>query len=97
VGESSCEQARAGVASGAAGAASPDEVASLCDEADAMETLRNLTLPIGLGAAILGVVLIGTSDTIFGDDAREERAGHWRLRVSGGPDGAAATATVSFF
>jgi hypothetical protein len=95
-GESSCDRARAGVASTAAGAASAEEVASLCDEADTMESLRNIPLPVGLGAALLGLVLLGTSDSVSGGDAADERAGHWRFRVGGGPDGAGAIAAVSF-
>lgn len=95
-GESSCDQARAGLPSSAAGAASPQEVADLCDEADALETLRNVTLPIGLVAALVGLVLIGTSDTVNGDAESDDQARAWRLQVGAGPRGGGATVSVSF-
>jgi hypothetical protein len=83
-GESSCELARQGVASTRADASSPADVASQCDEVDSMLILRNVALPIGLVASIVGTVLIGTSDTVVGP----EQARNWDVRLNVGGGGA---------
>jgi hypothetical protein len=95
-GESSCERARAGAVVSTAGAPSPSEIADLCDEADSMEVLRNVTLPLGLALGILGVVLVGTSDTVNGPSDTEGEARGWRVRGGVGPSGGAASLAISF-
>lgn len=95
-GESSCDAARAGFVSTADGAASPGAVEDLCDEAEALEVVRNVALPVGAAATLVGLLLIGTSDTVNGPSRGEEQARAWRLQVGAGPAGAAAALTVSF-
>jgi len=76
-GDSSCEAARQGVVSAKAGAAAPSDVAALCDRIDSTLLLRNVTLPIGLVASVVGTVLIGTSDTVVGN----EQARSWDVQL----------------
>jgi hypothetical protein len=75
--QSSCDRARQGVVSARAGAAAPSDVAALCDRIDSTLLLRNVTLPIGLVASVLGTVLIGTSDTVVGT----EQARSWDVQI----------------
>ncbi|RLB65169.1 MAG: hypothetical protein DRI90_02700 [Deltaproteobacteria bacterium] len=93
-GQSSCEWVRSGHVSSAAGASSPDTVADLCDEAESMEVLRNVALPIGAAATFVGLLLIGTSDTV---DRRADQGRAWRVRVGMGPHGGAASVAIGFF
>ena len=95
-GESSCDRARAGTAVSAPDAPSPGEIADLCDEADSMEALRNAALPIGLALGILGVVLIGTSDTVNGPPDKVHEARRWRVNGGVGPSGGSASLQISF-
>lgn len=95
-GESSCEAARSGFVSPADGAASAASVVEICDEADSMEMLRNVALPVGAAVAVLGLVLIGTSDTVNGPDEGGDEAAAWRLRLQAGPTGAGAAVTMPF-
>jgi hypothetical protein len=71
-------------------------VEDLCDEAESLEILRNVAIPIGAVATVVGLVLIGTSDTVNGTANDAEQAGDWRLHVGAGPTGANAAVTVSF-
>ena len=89
---SSCEMARQGVASTRADASSPADVASQCDELDSVLILRNVALPIGLVASVVGTVLIGTSDTVVGT----EQARAWDVRVNVGHDVAALSVEGRF-
>ena len=96
-GESACEAARAGTELAAASPSAAD-ITSLCDEADSMEALRNITLPLGLVLGVAGLALLGTSDTVSGPghDSSSASSRRWRLDAGAGPAGASASFAWAF-
>jgi hypothetical protein len=95
-GQSSCDAARAGFDSGAAGVASPGEVADRCDELETLEVVRNVLLPVGVVTSVVGILLVGTSDTVNHVAPRAGEARRWRLDVGGSPDGGSAAVTLTW-
>jgi hypothetical protein len=94
-GESSCDAARDGYVLGA-GAPQPGPVEDLCDEVEALEIVRNVAIPVGAVATAVGLLFLGTSETVNGPDRDDEQARSWRLHVGAGPSGASAAVTVVF-
>jgi hypothetical protein len=95
-GESACEKARAGFDAGT-GAASPEDVAALCDEAERLEIVRDVALPVGFLATAVGLWLVGTSDTVNGAEPAARRAARrWRGQLGVGPDGAGASVSLAW-
>jgi len=96
--QSACDEAEAGTSVNVAGAASPEQVAVICSDADGYQSLQIASGILGGAMLGLGGYLIITSDTVS-SPASDERYNakptiHFVPYV--GPNGAHGTLTASF-
>ena len=63
--ESACERAEAGKASAIVGATSPLRVRDVCNEAETLEIVSAVALPVGIIALVTGAYLMLSSDTVL--------------------------------
>jgi hypothetical protein len=85
--KNACDYAREGMNPGLSGSASPQAVADLCDRADTLEILEGVSLPLGIALGAIGLVLIGTSDSVKGS-ANDAQKSAWTADVQAGAQGA---------
>jgi hypothetical protein len=84
-----CDEAEKGTVSPVPGAASPETVADICKEASSMEVLEVVGGAAGSLLAVVGLVLLGTSDTVSGSDDEKKEASRWSFQVQTAREGAA--------
>ena len=92
---SACTSAKSGTVVTVPNSGTPQQIVDLCDQGDTFESLAYVGLALGGLGLAGGIILIVTSDTVWGTSAAK-KANSWRVLPQIGPSGGGALLRYRF-